>query len=307
MKEKLNETLQLVNNVREKQDLVNSTKNKYDNESHPPKPRRIKSKKARDRVQIILNKLKEKNTRIQELNDRIKHQSDPKNIIRTLNELQELSTNTKIFELVFFSTKMLADFYLDTGDFNMSLKLYNKLKAYCHMYKRKEEELYMLEQLGYMYRLKKENKTALEQFKQMLQISWELNNKEMELKSYQHMAIEHFYLKNMEKSKYYSTRFHRGMIECDNTMTKKLYKQEAKISFKHTYIPPKIDINTLMVDDEHRKLPSPSEGRHTCHLNNSVKILPYLYYDSYFRSKDFRSSQSLDVESSEINIPQDKR
>ena len=85
----------------------------------------------------------------------------------------------------------------------------------------------------------------------------------MELQAYYHLGIEHYYLKNMEKSKYYSTRFARGMLEADDSMTKRMYYQEAKISYKHYYIPNNLDINRLKEKPDIRSLPSPSDGRHT--------------------------------------------
>ena len=39
--------------------------------------------------------------------------------------LQDLSTSTRIFELIFLSSKMRGDFHLENGDFDIAFKLYN--------------------------------------------------------------------------------------------------------------------------------------------------------------------------------------
>ena len=53
------------------------------------------------------------------------------------------------------------------------------------------------------------------------------------------------------------------MLEADDSMTKQIYNQEAKIHYKHYYIPNNLDINRLKEKSDKRSLPSPSDGRHT--------------------------------------------
>lgn len=47
----------------------------------------------------------------------------------------------------------------------------------------------------------------------------------MELEVYASLSMENYYLGKLEKSKYYSTRFHRGIIETKDSSLRKYYTQ----------------------------------------------------------------------------------
>jgi hypothetical protein len=70
----------------------------------------------------IINKKK-----INELKDEIKNMMDTKNIKRLLQVIQNLARRTFIFELVFYTGKMRADFLLCLGsdEFHIAFKIYN--------------------------------------------------------------------------------------------------------------------------------------------------------------------------------------
>lgn len=107
--------MDLVQKMKLKEQLQNSFKHKYDSESHPPKPRRLKSKKSRLAVKKVMNQLKIKNEKIQKLNESIKDLSDTSHIKRILVEVQSLARTTNIFELVYQTAKIRADFLFTIG------------------------------------------------------------------------------------------------------------------------------------------------------------------------------------------------
>ena len=78
----------------------------------------------------------------------------------------------------------------------------------------------MTEQIGYLKRFVKQHSEAADMFRKVLQIAWILEDKEMERRAYSHLAFEHFYMGNMSKSKYYSVRYDRGLVENENSRMK---------------------------------------------------------------------------------------
>lgn len=89
--------------------------NRYDSQSHPQKPNRLKSKKDQRKSIRILQDMFLKDQKIQNLRDNIKSMSDTSSIKRILAEVQQLARSINLFELIFNTTKIRADFLLTLG------------------------------------------------------------------------------------------------------------------------------------------------------------------------------------------------
>lgn len=63
---------------------------------------------------------------------------------------------------------------------------------------------------------------AVKQFKKMLQLAWQEGEQVMELKAYDQLSVDYFYLGQLEKSQYYHDRFIRGKNENDHSIVKKV-------------------------------------------------------------------------------------
>lgn len=69
------------------------------------------------------------------------------------------------------------------------------------------------QQMGQMYRFSNNHSKAAEMFRIVLKYSWVLENRIMELKTYDNLSNEHFHMGNLNKSMYYSERFDKGLFE----------------------------------------------------------------------------------------------
>ena len=75
----------------------------------------------------------------------------------------------------------------------------------------------MCEQIGHCYRQMRMHATAADFFKKQLTMCWEMENEKDELRSYQNIAVEYYYLGNMEKMTLYEERFLKGQLESDTS------------------------------------------------------------------------------------------
>ena len=123
---------------------------------------------------------------------------------------------------------MRADTYLESKSFNKALHIYKFLRIYCRIAGRVEEEMNIAEQIGQMYKYSNNHAKAAEMFRLVLKYSWICNDINMELKTYDNLSNEHFHMGNIGKSKYYSERFDRGLIESDLSRMKSSVVQPYK-------------------------------------------------------------------------------
>lgn len=108
---------------------------------------------------------------------------------------------------------MRGDNYLENKEFSKALAVYKFLRVYCRIAQRIEEEMNVAHQLGHLFRFTKNHPKAADMFRLVLKYAWICNDNYMELKSYDNLSYEHFQMGNLGKSKYYSERFSRGLIE----------------------------------------------------------------------------------------------
>ena len=93
--------------------------------------------------------------------------------------------------------------------------------------------MWMAEQIGMTYRTIRYYKRAVDYFKYQLSLAWELNDEQAEMRSYDNLAIEYYYIGNIEKARLYHDRVMRGRIEQSNSKAKNA--SAALNSFKRSY------------------------------------------------------------------------
>lgn len=124
------------------------------------------------------------------------------------------------------------------------------------------------EQLGHMYGFIKQHAQAADMFRIVLRIAWILQDANMEIKVYHHLAQEHFQMGNMEKSRYYLVRSSRGLLESDQSRMKnsilQSYKDRLGDPKKHKDKLKKATYKNTKRLNEPEILPSPSNDRHQC-------------------------------------------
>ena len=80
--------------------------------------------------------------------------------------------------------------------------------------------MWMAEQLGTCYRQLRYHELAADYFKYSLSLAWELNDQTAEMRNYDNLAVEYFYIGNIDKAKLYHERVFRGRTELANSTAK---------------------------------------------------------------------------------------
>ena len=78
-----------------------------------------------------------------------------------------------------------------------------------------EEAMYAYESLGNVYKFLYQYNKAILCYKKLIELAWILGNREFELRAYDHIGLQYFYLCNKQKAKYYHDRFIYGLYEKD--------------------------------------------------------------------------------------------
>ena len=124
-------------------------------------------------------------------------------------------------KLIFYCVlKTEGDIMMELNDFDKAIKAYKALRNYCRVWGLLEQEMWMAEQLGTCYRHLRYHELATDYFKFSLSLAWELGDQAAEMRAYDNLAIEYFYIGNINKAKIYHDRVFRGRVEQDNSTAK---------------------------------------------------------------------------------------
>jgi len=86
---------------------------------------------------------------------------------------------------------------IELNDYDKAIKAYKALRNYCRVWGLMQQEMWMAEQIGMCYRMLRFHELASDYFKFQLSLAWELNDREAEMKSYDNLAIEYYYIGNI--------------------------------------------------------------------------------------------------------------
>ena len=70
----------------------------------------------------------------------------------------------------------------------------------------------------------KEYENAIKCFKKQLEIAWSSGDYNAEMTAYDKIAVNYFYLCDLEKAKYYQERMMRGQFEPSDSKLRKIYE-----------------------------------------------------------------------------------
>jgi tetratricopeptide (TPR) repeat protein len=135
--------------------------------------------------------------------------------------------------------------------------------------------------IGKIFRAELNHEKAIVHFKKMLYLAWSEKCYSSEIKAYDNMSIDYFYLGDLDKAEYYQQRYLRGKTENGHSISKgvALNLIKAKRMFKLMDYTAQ---NQNKIDKQQR-LPSPSgNGKGT--FNKSINVLPYF---TEFETKDY--------------------
>jgi tetratricopeptide (TPR) repeat protein len=94
-----------------------------------------------------------------------------------------------------------------------------------------KEVILIYEAIGKLYQDKKEYNDAILAFKRMLQVAWMENDLHYETKSYEYIALQHFYLQSLSKASVYKMKAFHGDLEGSDSVCKRQAIQ-SRISWK---------------------------------------------------------------------------
>jgi len=171
---------------------------------------------------VQLNQLspafRKKTERIDELRKEIKEDyirsSQRRNVISKWREVIQILQTLDI-KLLLIAIKVLGDIYMEFDDYENARTLFCFYKIVSFRLELFEETMYAYESLGNVYKFLYQYNKAILCYKKLIELAWILGNKEFELRAYDHIGIQYFYLCNKQKAKYYHDRFIYGLYEKD--------------------------------------------------------------------------------------------
>lgn len=143
----------------------------------------------------------------------------------TLEYLQNLDA-----KLFLYALKCLGDIYVEFDEFETAKNFYFYFKFFANYMELLEEVMISYESLGNVYKFLFQYHKAIKCYKKQIEIAWILNNKISELRAYDNIGIQYFYLGNRDKAKYYHERMLYGRSENQKSDTResvcKYYKNK---------------------------------------------------------------------------------
>lgn len=140
----------------------------------------------------------------------------------TINKLLNID-----IRLALLSVKILGDIYLEFDDYEKAKSFYSYFKFLATNLELLEELMMAYESLGIVSKFLYKHQKAIAYFKKQIELSWILENINSELRAYDHIGIQYFYLGNKQRAKYYHLRFICGRYEKDTEL-----KKRTKADFK---------------------------------------------------------------------------
>lgn len=151
-----------------------------------------------------------------------------RSVVRFLQAL-----DVKIFLI---SIKILADIYLEFDEYETAKNFYFYYKYLANNLDIPEEIQISYECLGNTYKFLFQYHKAIKCYKKQIEVAWVLNNKNSELRAYDNIGIQYFYLGNKDKAKYYHERMLYGRSENVKSETREKVAKNFKNKNFHLFI-----------------------------------------------------------------------
>jgi tetratricopeptide (TPR) repeat protein len=138
-------------------------------------------------------------------------------IIKTASFAYDLDVLKNVYTL-----KALISIFFD--NYEQAVSDFKMVRCIADEDENLETKMEAYECIGKCYQQLKNYENALKCFKKQLELSWRLNDIESELRSYELIAVQHYYLGNLQKSKYYNDRSMRGKFEKKTSKIRMIYE-----------------------------------------------------------------------------------
>lgn len=124
-------------------------------------------------------------------------------------------------KLIFYCLlKTEGDIMIELRDYHRAIQAYKALRNYCKLWGLLEQEMWVAEQIGMAYRTMRSHEIAIDYFKIQMSLAWELNDTATEVRSYDNLSQEYYYVGNIDKAKLYHERVFGGKIEAGDSMAR---------------------------------------------------------------------------------------
>jgi len=122
--------------------------------------------------------------------------------------------------LFFIDVKIFLTALKILGDIHLEFDDHEKAKNYYFYYKFLSFNLELLDEMsnayeaiGNSYKFLNQYEKSVKCYKKQIELAWVLNDKDSELRAYDNIGIQYFYLGNRDKAKYYHERMISGKVE----------------------------------------------------------------------------------------------
>lgn len=117
---------------------------------------------------------------------------------------------------------LFGQMLLTAKQYGLALDCYSKLQNLAHTNRDIITKAYALRQMSHCFMKMEKHENAVICLKYVLGISWTIKLTQLELSSYESMAVAYLYLGKIEKVRYYDARVMHGMYESDKSQIYKI-------------------------------------------------------------------------------------
>lgn len=246
--------------------------------------------------QIHVHKFQEKIKEIMRLRKELKddyiRSTTRRNVIPKWKDVIQLLQPIDI-RLLLVAIKVLGDMYVEFDDYETARNLYSFYKIVSFRLELLEETMYSYEALGNVYKFLYQYHKAIKCYKKMIEMAWILNNRVAELRGYDHIGIQYFYLGNKEKAKYYHERMIYGLYEKETKI-----KESVVENFKNKHYQLFNDDRVLIKSNPTNEELSEQFIRHIMLYENAKAVINLETYDLLRNQDMMKNSFISDVDMS---------
>lgn len=156
--------------------------------------------------------------------------------------------------LTLHAVKVLGDIFIEFDDYERAKSFYSYFKFLATNLELIDELMQSYECLGiiskFLYRYEK----AIIYFKKQIEVAWILENRDSELRAYDHIGMQYFYLGNHQRAKYYHLRFLCGRYEKDTELKRRMIQSFQDRNFNFFNISEKGEYRLKIIDNSSLRL-----------------------------------------------------
>lgn len=150
--------------------------------------------------------------------------------------------------------RLLGEIYVEFDDYEHAKRVLLFVKYLCWNLELPFELCNSYESLGTCYKLMNEYKKAILYFKKQIEVAWMVGDYISELRAYDNIGLQYFYLSNKLKARYFHNRMLKGDIE-RNTLLKEKVKRKLEDKNEKIYYTEERKMKTedMIIDNDKLK------------------------------------------------------